>query len=93
MEMLTGRIVVSRRGKDVGRVYVIVGESDGRLLLSDARGFNVSHPKRKNLKHVRLTNVVIDEFAELARQGRDIDRGRFVYLLSQQNEFGTGKAG
>ena len=77
-----GQVVLSRRGKDRGNLYVVVGflEED-RLALADADRFNVSRPKRKNPKHVQLTSLFAAEVAEWVRSGRDIDRGRFCQIL------------
>ena len=77
-----GQVVLSRRGKDRGALYVVVGfpERD-RLALADAERFNVSRPKRKNPKHVQPTSFFLTEVAEWAQAGKDIDRGRFCQIL------------
>ena len=78
-----GQVVLSRRGKDRGNLYVVVGFPEGdRLALADADRFNVSRPKRKNPKHVQLTSLFAAEVAEWVRSGRDIDRGRFCQILN-----------
>ena len=77
-----GQVVLSRRGKDRGNRYVVVGfPEEDRLALADADRFNVSRPKRKNPKHVQLTSLFAAEVAEWVRSGRDIDRGRFCQIL------------
>lgn len=53
-----GQVVLSRRGKDRGSRYVVVGfPEEDRLALADADRFNVSRPKRKNPKHVQPTSL------------------------------------
>jgi len=93
-----GQVVISKQGKDVGRIYVVVGEAEGRVFLADACKFNVKRPKRKNPKHLQPMRIVIDEVRKKAEEGQDIDHGRFCYLLSgTKNDGGennrNGKAG
>ncbi|MDR1378522.1 MAG: KOW domain-containing RNA-binding protein [Synergistaceae bacterium] len=77
-----GRVVISKRGKDVGRLYVIVGVLDGgRLALADAKGFNVRRPKSKNPKHVQWTSRVVTEVAASVEAGKNIDHGDFCRFL------------
>lgn len=78
-----GRVVFSKRGKDAGRAYVVIGQRGPRLLLADGLRFNVSHPKVKNPKHLRTAGLFFQEFAFAAREGRKIDRGRFIRLLKE----------
>jgi ribosomal protein L14E/L6E/L27E len=81
-----GQVVISKRGKDVGRVYVIVGVSvegkGGRLALADAKGFNVHRPKLKNPKHLQWTSRVVAEVAASVEAGKDIDHGDFCRFLA-----------
>jgi ribosomal protein L14E/L6E/L27E len=97
-DLKLGQVVISKQGKDVGRTYVVVGVGKGRVFLADARRFNVSHPKRKNPKHLQPMRLVIDEIYKKAIEGQNIDHGRFSYLLSVMKNGGkennwNGKAG
>lgn len=77
-----GQVIVSKRGKDAGRTYVIVGFLDGkRLALADAEKFNVDRPKPKNPKHVKPTSRVIAEVTARAEAGKNIDRGELCSFL------------
>ncbi|MBQ9564486.1 MAG: KOW domain-containing RNA-binding protein [Synergistaceae bacterium] len=78
-----GQVVLSRRGKDRGTFYVVVGfEGEGRLALADAGKFNVSRPKRKNPRHVQATSRRAAELAGQIEMGKDIDRGRLCQVLA-----------
>ncbi|MBR1672283.1 MAG: KOW domain-containing RNA-binding protein [Fretibacterium sp.] len=77
-----GQVVLSRRGKDRGRFYVVVGFEKDRLALADGDRFNVSRPKRKNPRHVQRTSRCAAELVELIGAKRDIDRGRFCQVLA-----------
>ena len=84
-EYRVGQIVVSKRGKDAGQRYVIVGfsgEKQGkRLALADADKFNVSRPKFKNPKHITPTPHVMIEAAMCAEAGKNINRGELCRFL------------
>jgi ribosomal protein L14E/L6E/L27E len=71
-----GQIVISKRGKDAGRTYVIVGFLGGdKLALADAKKYNVDRPKPKNPKHVQATSYVVAEVKAWVESGKNIDRG------------------
>jgi hypothetical protein len=95
-EYRLGQVVVSKRGKDVGHTYVIVGFlGDSRLALADARKFNTDCPKPKNPEHVRPTPHIIEEIAVSVRAGKKIDHGefcRFLSILGLFRKAGSGKA-
>jgi ribosomal protein L14E/L6E/L27E len=97
-DLKLGQVVISKQGKDVGHVYVVVGETEGRVFLADACKFNVIRPKRKNPKHLQPMRLVIDEVRKKVEEGQNIDHGRFRYLLSVMKNGGkennrNGKAG
>jgi ribosomal protein L14E/L6E/L27E len=96
-EYRVGQVVVSKRGKDAGQPYVIVGFlGDDRLALADARKFGADCPKSKNPKHVRPTPHVIEEIAASVRAGKKIDHGefcRFLSILGLSEQRGRGANG
>ena len=47
-------VVVSRAGHDSGRLYMVVGTAQGRLLLCDGRNRGLANPKYKSPRHVRV---------------------------------------
>ena len=81
-EYRVGQLVISKRGKDAGHRYVIVGFlGEKRLALADADKFNVDRPKSKNPKHVTSTRQVMDEAAACAEAGKNINRGELCRFL------------
>jgi len=48
-------IVVSLAGHDKGKLYQVVGEEKGKLLLADGKNKTLAKPKIKSPKHVRPT--------------------------------------
>ena len=57
-----GRLVMSLKGHDAGRIYLTVGTDEKSVCLSDGKEHRLSEPKRKNVKHVYpiLDDVRID---------------------------------
>ena len=82
-ELSIGQIVISRQGKDAGLEYVVSGfETDGRIRLIRPERFNVSNPKRKNLKHLQKTSRIAEKLAEKIKAGNNIDAGYFHRSLT-----------
>jgi ribosomal protein L14E/L6E/L27E len=88
-EYRVGQVVVSKRGKDAGQRYVIVGFlGEKRLALADAGKFNTDRPKYKNPKHVTPVPRVLDEAAARVKAGKNINRGELCRFL-ESVELGT----
>lgn len=70
-----GRVVISKRGKDKGAFYVVVGkdESGNRVYVADGRSRKIARPKKKNPKHLQLTNWFFPELRECLEGVRKID--------------------
>lgn len=58
---MVGRIVCSKSGRDKGYFLVVVKEEDGFLFVCDGKERPLSKPKKKNPKHLALTNTVLCE--------------------------------
>ena len=50
-----GSVVLATAGRDAGRLFVLLESDDGEYLLADGRTRRLSHPKRKNPRHVQIT--------------------------------------
>lgn len=87
-----GQVVRSRKGKDAGRWYVVVGVSEdcrpcgrtreARILVADGKKFTVGRPKAKNMIHLQRTRWVLDEIAKSILSKGTVDAGRFQALLT-----------
>ena len=60
MAELKGRIVISLKGKDKGTLLVIA-EDEFEILVTNGSSRPLERLKKKNLKHLRLTNTFLDE--------------------------------
>ena len=58
--MNKGAVVVSLCGHDKGKLYVVIGKSEEKLLLCDGKNKKLSHPKIKNKKHLKETGKKIN---------------------------------
>ena len=47
-------IVISRAGHDAGKLFMVVGSRQERLLLCDGKNRRLANPKCKSPKHVRV---------------------------------------
>lgn len=57
---MTGRIVMANAGRDKGRFFVVTGGGEEYLLIADGKTRKLASPKRKSLKHLKLTNTVVE---------------------------------
>ena len=56
-----GRVVWSRAGRDKKRPFLIVGiADDGKVLIADGKLRTLAKPKKKNLKHLVITDAMTD---------------------------------
>ena len=58
---MIGQIVCSKTGRDKGYFMLVVGESEGYLLVCDGKERPLERPKLKNPKHLCFTNTVLLE--------------------------------
>ena len=58
---MVGRVVCSKSGRDKGYFLAVVKEEDGFLFVCDGKERPLNRPKRKNPKHLALTNTVLDK--------------------------------
>ena len=55
------RLVISKSGHDKGRVYAIKESDEDNVYLIDGKFRKINNPKKKNKKHIQLTNYISDE--------------------------------
>jgi len=58
---MVGQIVCSRSGRDKGYFMVIISEDDRYVYVCDGKERPLERPKRKNVKHLSVTNTVLPE--------------------------------
>ena len=65
MDIYPGRIVVSTAGRDKDRYFVVLSVQDGYCLISDGKVRKVDMPKKKKMKHLRVTEFFLETIAEM----------------------------
>ena len=86
---MVGKIVQSDAGRDGGRLYVVIGQTDAGLLLSDGRRRRMNHPKKKKRIHCNVVSEVGKECLHLLTDGRCIDSLLRGELTTYRNQSGN----
>lgn len=60
MKIQTGSVVIAEAGRDSGGYFAVVSCENGYCFIADGKSRKLSSPKRKNLKHIRMTDSMID---------------------------------
>ncbi len=50
-------LVISKAGHDKGKLFVVTGTQEGKLLLCDGKNRRLANPKGKSPKHVRVVRM------------------------------------
>lgn len=79
------QLAVSLAGHDKGRIYAIVSEEEGEVLLADGKAKTIDRPKRKNQKHIRrIGNLPKEMKEELGKVAQDCD---LIYVLRKYQAY------
>ncbi|MBQ1251631.1 MAG: KOW domain-containing RNA-binding protein [Firmicutes bacterium] len=70
MEWSLGQMVISKQGRDVGTVYVVVKIEDHFCYTADGRKTTYLNPKKKNIKHLQGTHRVSETIKETLLNGK-----------------------
>ena len=60
MKLMKGSVVRAEAGRDGGGFFAVVGTDEKYCFIADGRSRKLASPKRKNLKHIALTDSMID---------------------------------
>jgi len=60
MEFVSGMVVISSAGHDSGGWFVVTGADERYVYIADGKERKLASPKRKNTRHIRKTEVVLD---------------------------------
>ncbi|MEJ6949561.1 RNA-binding protein [Natronospora cellulosivora (SeqCode)] len=84
-----GEIVISKAGRDINNAYIIVEkENDAYVKVADGINKRVEYPKRKNIKHLKLTGDIVEELSIWLDKGKRIRNEDIKLYLKdyQKNE-------
>jgi len=66
-----GRVAYSKAGRDKGRLFIVVGVIDEDfVLISDGDLRPVERPKKKRIKHLKYTDLVAGNIADILKSGK-----------------------
>lgn len=66
-----GRIVLSKQGRDEGRLFVVMKVVDDQYVeMANGSSRKADHPKRKKIKHLHPKPQLAEEIAKVLLQGQ-----------------------
>ena len=60
MKLLKGSVVSAGAGRDGGKFFAVVDADEKYCLIADGKSRKLASPKRKNIKHIRITDSMIN---------------------------------
>lgn len=70
MSDLLARVVISKSGRDQGRMFVVVKVVNERfVMIVDGDLRKIENPKMKNVRHLQMTNFKADDVAAYLARG------------------------
>ncbi len=60
MKLKIGSVVKADAGRDSGSYFAVTEISGTSCFIADGKSRKLSAPKRKNIKHIRITDSMID---------------------------------
>ena len=87
MDTIIGRYVWSKSGRDKDHLFIIIDIiDDGNVLLADGNLRRVDNPKKKNLKHLKITNQVSEEVSETVLAKKKLNDSDLQKAVLRYNE-------
>ncbi|MEA4825280.1 MAG: KOW domain-containing RNA-binding protein [Clostridium sp.] len=88
---LIGRIAYSKAGRDSGRMFIIWDVIDSEYVyIIDGDLRKIERPKKKKLKHLNITNEVVDVIRELIISGESISNAKIRKCLENRYDIKEG---
>jgi ribosomal protein L14E/L6E/L27E len=82
-----GQLVRNLRGRDAGKLAVIIGIEDERfVLIADGDKRKFDQPKKKNLLHLELLGFISGEVASSIRDTGRVTNGKLRYAIGKYVE-------
>lgn len=87
MKTEVGQIVRVTAGRDKEKYMIIVGLSgDDYVLLCDGNIRKISHPKKKNKKHIAMTKTIVYPIKDRLLSGQKIQNADLRRFLAPWND-------
>lgn len=83
LNLTLGQVVFSKAGRDAGRKFVVTGIIDNNyVFLSDGDLRKIEKPKRKKIKHIKLTDIVLDNLETKLKENQKITNMEIKKILA-----------
>lgn len=84
MDIMLGQVVYSKAGRDEGRIFIVTGFIDDKyVFVSDGDLRRLENPKKKKIKHLTVTNVVIEAISDKLGTGIKITNADIRKALAE----------
>ena len=81
--MEAGQIVFSKRGRDKGRIFIVLSVEGEYVFLADGQLRPLNKPKKKKTRHIQPTRTIINLSAAASTGGlKDADIRRWLAAFS-----------
>ena len=86
-------IVISLNGRDLNKIFFVLGIEDEYVLLADGKGRKIEKPKRKKLKHVQFVSKSDCRVSEKIRNNEKLTNSDLRRALAQYSAANCGDQG
>jgi len=77
-----GRVVYSKSGRDSKKYFVVIGTiNEEYVYIADGSLRTIQKPKKKKIKHLKLSSLVSNEIKELVLNGEQISNSQIKKFL------------
>lgn len=81
-----GQVVYSKAGRDKGKCFIVTGfMNDNYVLISDGDLRRIENPKKKKIKHLVMTEDVIETLAQKISTGSKVTNADIRKMLAEKN--------
>jgi len=87
-KIVPGSVVVSKAGRDKGKQFIVLAyDADKNYIeIVDGHIRKIENPKKKKLKHVIITDTVIDKLAFKLNKGKSLQNAEIFKEIKKLNE-------
>lgn len=84
MDICLGQVVLSRAGRDKGKKFVVIKDLDlNYVMISDGDLRKIENPKKKKIKHLELTDIVLEGIGEKLKNSLKITNAEIRKALEE----------
>ena len=83
MEIYPGAVVVSTAGRDKDRYFAVLSVQGEYVYIADGKVRKVDMPKKKKMKHLRVTAFFLEQIAEKLRTEQTVTNSMVRKSLSE----------